>query len=223
MAWILAPGLVIWAVAYGIGMLNKEQKRDGTYRLPLWTKLVMIAVTLAFAATGWWQATGPIPTLIAVGVLAGALGDLLLADVFALERPELAAIAVFGVGHLFYSAAAILGFSGPAWTLLIVAAASTAAAVIGWRLLVFNPQGSVRLNVASLIYGIVLFITVAWAFTARISPLFAVGLLLFAASDVVLAQSLIRKRGKPALRDVVWIIYSGGQVVIALSLLTLAG
>jgi hypothetical protein len=42
--------------------------------------------------------------------------------------------------------------------------------------------------------------------------------LLFAASDLLLAQHLIRRRGFPYIRDVVWLIYGLGLILIILSI-----
>jgi uncharacterized membrane protein YhhN len=225
---VLITLVFIWAVAYGLGMRFKQTKADGTRRIPVWTKLVMIAVTLVVAGYGlvygggyarlcaaWW---------VVVGLVMGAVGDLILADLFRVKRTEIAAMGAFGLGHLCYIAAilaarAVYGLGGLG--LLLAGVAGAALGVAGWRALVYNPGGSRVLNAGSLVYGLLLFVTVGLAVglaagSGELASL-AVGLALFAVSDVILAQALIRKRGTPLLRDIVWIIYSGGQMLIAYS------
>jgi hypothetical protein len=46
----------------------------------------------------------------------------------------------------------------------------------------------------------------------------SVGLVLFTLSDITLAQILIRKAGFPYIRDIVWIVYSSAQTIIAFSI-----
>jgi uncharacterized membrane protein YhhN len=218
---------LIWFSAYVIGMINKQVKRDGTRRLPLWSKLIMIAVTLtiaclwialphtAFTGTAGW---------LAAGLLFGALGDLILADVFRLERSTLPALIAFGVGHGCYIVTLVIEHTR--WELsasgsLLAIFLSTALAVTLWRWLIYNPQVSRRLNTGSLIYGIWLFAAVGLSISLTLMSgsliPFTLGITLFAISDLILAQYLLRKRGQPLLRDIVWLIYSSGQMLIAYS------
>ncbi len=218
---------LIWFSAYVTGMINKQEKRDGTRRLPLWSKLIMIAVTLTVACV--WIAlphtrfTGSAGWLIA-GLIFGAIGDLILADVFRLKHATLPALFAFGVGHGCYIVTLVIQRRELALTgsePLLVILLSTALAVTLWRWLIYNPDGSRRLNTGSLIYGIWLFAVVGLSIslTLRSGSLipFTVGITLFAISDLILAQYLLHKRGQPLLRDIVWLIYSGGQTLIAYS------
>lgn len=225
---VLITLVTIWAAAYALGMRFKQTKADGTRRIPVWTKLVMIAVTLAVAGYALACSGGYLRPcaawLVVVGLVMGAVGDLILADLFRLKRTEIAAMGAFGLGHLCYIAAILavrtalgLGTLG----LLLAGVVGAVLAVIGWRALVYNPEGSRVLNVGSLVYGLLLFVTVGLSVglavvSGKLLSL-AAGLVLFAVSDVILAQSLIRKRGTPLLRDIVWVIYSGGQMLIAYS------
>lgn len=221
-----------WAAAYVFGMLNKREKADGTRRIPLWTKLVMIAVVLGIAALSWpWPSRKHIvlydttaAALLVIGLVADAIGDLVLADVFPLKQSVIPAIGVFGIGHIAYILAVLTlrNYAGLEDVYLLpTAVISGVLAILGWRLLVYNPKGSQTLNMGSLIYGILLFVTtglaVGLSIEARARYLLSAGLVLFTVSDMFLAQSLIRKRSSPLLRDIVWIIYSGGQLLIAFS------
>jgi uncharacterized membrane protein YhhN len=227
MSLFLIVLVVVWAIAYVLGMAFKEPKANGTRRLPLWTKLVMITATLALALHWFFMPDAhhaAAAYLIVAGLVAGAVGDLILADVFPLRRTEIAAMGVFGVGHFLYIAAVLVArrtyaLAGPGP--LIAAVGGAALAVIAWRALVYNPTGSRTLNTGSLVYGVLLLITTGLAIDLTIESgallTLAPGIILFAASDVILAQSMIRRRGTPLLRDIVWIIYSGGQMLIAYS------
>lgn len=222
--------LVVWGIAYAVGMWRGQPSADRSRRLPLGSKLAMIAVVLLYGGLWLTLATGTeavrFASLICAGLLAGALGDLLLAGVFSLKRAELLALGVFGVGHLFYIAASLSlrAQLGQGDVLPVVAAIGIGAALAAaiWAMLVRNPSGSRTMNIASLIYGALLLITVAivallWI-ESNAMAILLVGIILFAVSDLLLAQHLIRKRGFPYIRDVVWLIYSAGQALIAFSI-----
>lgn len=220
----------IWGLAYALGMALGTPNEDRSRRLARPAKLTMIAVTLIYGALWLYAAAGTPATgygwLIFGGLLAGAVGDLLLADVFPLRQPELPAMAVFGVGHVLYLAAALVAwrlFGGGQGGVVALAAVLAAGAVVAvWWAFIRNPAGSRSLNVGSLIYGMLLGATVAvaavvWAQTGRMA-LLAVGMVAFLASDLLLARYLIRRQGFASIRDVVWIIYSAAQVLIAFSI-----
>ncbi len=228
---IFAALLVIWGAAYAVGMWRGNPSADRSRRLPLGSKYAMIAVVLLYG--GLWLALAAgtaamrFAWLICAGLLAGALGDLLLAGVFSFRRVELLALGIFGVGHLFYIAASLslrvqLGQVG---ILPVVGAVGIGVvlAVVIWMTFVRNPGGSRTMNIASLIYGALLLVTVAiaallWMEKGGALAILLVGIALFAVSDLLLAQYLIRKRGFPYIRDVVWLIYSAGQILIAFSI-----
>jgi uncharacterized membrane protein YhhN len=223
--------LAIWALAYVLGMILGKDNEDRSRRLALWGKLAMIGVVLALGgvwtlAIAWGTPAVRYAWLIVAGLAAGALGDLLLAGVFPLKKADLIGIGAFAVGHIFYIAAILTarGLLGITNVQPMIAAVldGTVLAVVGWVVLINNPEGSRTLNIASLIYGILLFATAAiatslWIESAHLGIL-ALGLVLFAVSDFILAQYLIRKRGFTYQRDVVWIIYSTAQVLIAFSI-----
>jgi uncharacterized membrane protein YhhN len=156
---------------------------------------------------------------IALGLVAGALGDLILADVLSLREPVIPGMAAFAAGHLFYLAAIFSAGRFLPWqprSIPILVGAILGAALL-WRLLVYHPQESRTLNVGSLIYTALLVGVTALANLSGLASLGA-GMILFAVSDVLLSQSLIRRRGFPLIHDVVWLLYSAGQMLIAFSI-----
>lgn len=223
--------IVVWAAAFVIGMIRGRPDASVVRRLPVASRVIMIGVTLAVAGIWWlgfaaWSAADHYALWIVLGLTAGAVGDLILADLFPFRRPEIPALIVFGVGHVFYLMAifSLRSLLGLIQTSSVVGALIVSAAlmVAGWALWVRNPHGRRSLNIASLVYGLLLFVTAGLAIETAIEagamlPL-AVGLTLFAISDVMLAQYLIRQRSFRLIRDIVWIIYSSGQMLIAFSI-----
>ena len=232
---ILIMLFVAWAAAYAIGMLTGQPNTLRTRRLPLASRLIMIGVVVAFGALGWlgWARTTIVASYalwILLGLVMGALGDLLLGGVFPVPQAEMIALGVFGLGHLAYMAAIIAARKAlgiPTTYLLIGAPTGSIIGFAIWILAIRNPAGSRKMNIGSLVYGSILFVTVGMGIGAAIASsgmiLLAIGLALFALSDVILAQYMLRRRRFPYIRDVVWIIYSAAQVIIALSSRTALG
>lgn len=221
--------LAVWLAAYVLGMVRGHPNEDRSRRLARPAKLVMIAAALGLGLLWLSVASGSTAALYAnlifLGLLAGAVGDIFLADMIPVKRPEIGGMIAFGIGHLLYFAAILAAAAAlDARTSQVVLSAIAGGALgIGvWAGLVRNPGGSRTLNVGSLVYGILLVGVAAaalalWWGTGTMVSL-AVGMVLFAISDMMLAQYLIRQRGFPSIRDVVWIIYSSAQVIIAFSI-----
>src|SRR5690606_7163123 len=100
----------VWALAYIAGMVLGRPNEDRSRWLAVPAKLAMIGAVL-LAALLWLGATGGRPAgygwLIFLGLAAGAVGDLILADVFDLRRPVIAGMAAFGAGHVLYLSAVL--------------------------------------------------------------------------------------------------------------------
>jgi hypothetical protein len=221
---------VIWIAAYAAGMARGTPNADRSRRLARPARLAMIAAVLACGLIWLRHAPGTDAArygwLIAGGLAAGAVGDLLLAGVFPLHRPELLGMGVFGAGHLLYfgailDAGARLGLPG-GLPLLVAALSGAAVAAALWLVAIRSPDRGTALNAGSLIYGALLGAVTAaaaatWLASGRLA-LLAAGLILFFASDVMLARYLVRGRGFPSVRDVVWLVYSAGQAMIAFSI-----
>jgi uncharacterized membrane protein YhhN len=223
---------VIWLVAFVAGMLLGKPNADRSKRLARWAKLIMIAVTLIVGGM-WWigyaRATpaAPFALLVFLGLAACAVGDVLLAGLIPVRRAEILSLVGFGIGHLFFIAGVlrlrqVLGAAGAG---PVVLAAGTGAAITAaaWYFLIQNPGGSRVLNIASLLYGMLLGSSVAVAVGLTLETgtliVMAVGLVLFMVSDFLVAQHLIRKRSLfPYMRDAMWLVYSAAQVLIAIAI-----
>jgi hypothetical protein len=226
----------LWALAFVLGLALGKPNEDRTRRLPLWTKLVMLSVMLVVGGIEWVliaRGTGaePYARWIFAGLLMGALGDLVLAEVFPqIKKPLLAGIGVFAIGHIFYLLAIFYLRSqiyGPldvtGWmSAAIVAVPALFAAALLWEFTTHNPAGNPTVNRASFFYGLLLVLVAVFAayFPIRSHIMFRLGIgaVLFAISDVLLSQVVVKHRGFRNIHDIVWLLYSAGQFLIALSI-----
>lgn len=223
--------LAAWGVVYVLGMITGKFNEDRSRRLPRWSRFGMVALVLAVGGLWWLGAAAgtrisPYSALICLGLLAGAVGDVILGDVLPIKQPVIPAILAFGVGHGFYMAALftlrrILDVTNST-SLIITVIVSVILSGAAWMVLVRNPKTGRRLNIGSLVYGALLFgvtgIAVDTSLQSRAMLILTAGLILFAISDLILAQPLIRRRGFRSVRDVSFFIYSAGQMMIAFSI-----
>ena len=222
----------VWLGAFVSGMLLGQPNEDRSKRLARWAKLLMIAVTLIVGAL-WWlgYAVGTSAAAFALriflGLVACAVGDVLLAGLIPLRRADVLSLVGFGIGHLFFIAGVlqmrgVLGASN-LLPVLVATGVGVAATAAAWFYLIRSPGGSRTLNIASLIYGVLLGASVAIAVGLTVETgalvVMSLGLILFMLSDFLVAQHLIRKRNLfPYMRDAMWLVYSTAQVLIAFAI-----
>jgi hypothetical protein len=208
-----------------VGKPGADERR----RFSPYGKLAMITAVLAVGLL-WWGAlarhnTAALPgALIIAGLLLGGAGDVILSGLLPIRQPIIPGMAAFSLGHLAY-AGAILAFWQPGQNPTAVQAAAALAlcaalVFLGWRRWISPSRAvSARTRIATLAYGLLLFsVTV-------LSLLFAVGqghlwvlfagLLLFLISDMLLVSDLLDLHRFPLIGDMIWIIYSSGQLLIA--------
>jgi len=205
---------------------------DRTRRLPFWAKLVMLIVVAAIAGIEWLVlATGTqaesYARWIFLGLVVGGIGDMVLFEEFNIKDALIYGMGIFAVGHILYLLAIFylrnILYPNGLIEIAIVAIPAMFLSALLWEFIVRNPMGDRRINTASFFYGILLSVTtgfaIFFAIRSQIMILLGVGMILFLISDALLAQVAIRKRGFPSIQDVVWIIYSIGQMLIALSII----
>ncbi len=233
LAWLVPTLILIWAAAYVWGMRSGIPNDDRSRRLTFQARLSMIAVHLALALLWLLGAVLDTPAAsfagwIVAAMFFDALGDLALAGIPRLSarlgrHPDLVGLGLFAAGHMLFVVAiftfrSVMGITGFPWLAIAV---SVAFGLLLWFSLVKDPARG-GLNTASLPYALFLSITTGLAadLALRMGALWplALGLLLFTASDLLLAQYLIRRRSFAYLRDVVWLIYGIGQILIAFSI-----
>lgn len=172
--------------------------------------------TLATGCLLFWAMLTGQPAILCLGLACGVVGD------FCLSRPQergfLPGLAAFALGHgaYFFWVAGLL--PGPDAALLPALLIAALAGLLWWL---------IRLGLAALAGPVLLYMALsvalgaaAWAALAQgIEPLRALGLLVFIASDVVLALLLFRlgeaHRFSALAAVLLWALYWSGQVLIA--------
>lgn len=169
--------------------------------------------------------------LVTIGLLLGALGDVLLNLRYVFEKQGqaifLAGIAAFLAGHVVYLAALISISSS-----LVVSLAAglvLAALLLIW---IFRTLGEIKkaFKIFGILYIGVISLMTAVAAGNLISALgrsagvagsllFFVGAVLFLASDVIMIFNTFGKQQRQSLRTANLLLYYAGQLLLALSLL----
>lgn len=191
----------------------------------------IVFVTLGFLCAGAAK-DAAFARLITIGLLLGALGDILLNLRFLFDKKGqavfLAGVAAFLTGHILYLAALITIAKDPLWYL---AAGAALAALLLWR--IFSALGKIKASfkVFGILYiGVISMMTAVAAGNCAAalnsnpagitgSLFFFLGALLFLASDVIMILNTFGKETRQSLRTSNLLLYYAGQLLIALSLL----
>jgi hypothetical protein len=221
--WLLAV-FIVWAVFLFGGFLFGNA--SSTHRMPTWTRMAS-SVTLVVAGFSWVVVSEggngrSFALFLAIGMVCGLLGDLILAGLLPGGRNVLGGIAAFGVGHIFYISGIVrfssqmgLNTGSARWGALAV---WLLIGVIGWYFFVYRGQEITTLHWAALPYALLLASTAGVATGLALqSSLFiplAVGAALFLLSDLILAAELFTGLSFSSIGDVVWLTYGPGQMLI---------
>ncbi len=231
LATLIPVLLAVWALSFAAGLLVGDRGGDPTRRLARPARLVMIALVLAAGLALWLiaargrEAAGYARWIVA-GLVCGAAGDLVLGGFLPLRRPTLTAIGLFALGHAAYLLAIFTlraALLPPGWfSVAILVIPALFAGALLWEFAAHTPGRDPALNRASFFYALLLTVVLVLAayfpIRARILYTLGVGMGLFAVSDVILAGHLLRGRTFRLQHDLVWILYSSGQMLIALSI-----
>ena len=182
-----------------------------------------------FVALGFLLSDGSrLAQLITIGLLLGCIADVLLNLRYVFEKKGqlifLIGIAVFLGGHILYLVAVMQG--AKYWWICMIAGAILTALLMLWIFKRITAKKAFKIFGVVYIGAIMMLNSVAIgnlivspsAFTA----IFAVGCLLFLVSDVVLILNTFGKETKQSLRVTNIGLYYAGQILIALSLMSLA-
>lgn len=214
---------VILISAFIFGHTNAERTRRTLKPLRLSTSWILVACAWIIFSVSSTLRTPAL--LIALGMMFGALGDLVLADVIPLPKRMISGIIVFSIGHLCYIAgfsqtARALGLSDPFAESILWAAFVIVAALL-WFFLIYNPAKARALNLGSLFYGGLIAIMAGTATALALADprftLTAIGGVVFLISDIILGNRELRDNGWFLVHDVVWILYITGQAFIVLT------
>jgi hypothetical protein len=229
-SWWLLALLIIWVVLLFGGFIFGRVDAANEGRTPTWAR-ISSSLTLVVAGWCWYLFTltssaAWFSLLIAVGMTLGFLGDLFMAGlIIAGSNRVLGGIASFGLGHVAYIIAILIfagqhGFDlpGPRWGAWAV---WFLLGLVLWYLTVFRGQKATALHWAALPYALLLASTTGFATGLALqAPSFtwlALGAALFLASDLILAAQLFNQLHFPLIRDVIWLTYGPGQMLIVFS------
>lgn len=223
--------LALWAgLLYG-GFFFGTYRPDTLHRMPRWARLSasFVLVMVAWLLMLTWQSPYRMhyARWLALGMTFGFIGDLFMAKLLirsALYLPF--GMGAFAVGHLCYLAGmmqALRAVDMPIWTGRFVGITATwlMIGLIGWYITVYRGQSAGGMLYAALGYGLLLCATAAFAMNLSLQKTAFIGLfvgtLLFLMSDLVLSMRLFSGARWSHLGDVVWLLYSTGQMLIVTS------
>jgi hypothetical protein len=211
--------LIFWALLLFGGFIFGKPTPSNPQRIPRWARL---GSSLALVVAAWMQglpSSSQVFLLIAVGMTLGFIGDIFMA-----RKNTLAAMIVFGLGHLAYTAAFlslnvnqsfndgglwIAAFTG--WWLV---------GMVGWLVTVYLPNrgNMTMLHWAALAYGLLLSSTVGAGtgltlHAVAFIPLM-IGAVLFLLSDTLISLDIFSRRRILLHDDLVWLTYGAAQALI---------
>lgn len=226
---LLFSGLLLtWAIFLFGGFIIGHAQATATRRMPLWTRM---ASSATLTTTAWlWAAislgtqANALAICVALGMSASMVGDLFMAELFPVPQPVIPGIIAFGIGHLFYiSGVWFISNQFPSdmlylreYTLL----AWLGIGGVGWLLAIFPAQKRRRVHYLALPYTLLLSGTVGLSMGLALHDsafwLMTLGAILFLLSDLLLGLQLFRNVHFRYIGDVVWLLYSPGQMLIVL-------
>lgn len=177
--------------------------------------LIKTVATLALA--GWaWMAGGPVALVAALAL--SAAGDAFLAGDG--DRWLLPGMAAFFAAHVAYVLLFWDMMSGALATWQIGAQIALVMAAAGYLFWLLPYLGKMRFPVIAYT-AVILMMGVGAIALAPTNMLVLAGALMFILSDAILARQLFREPGRQNVPASVtlWILYFGGQVLIALGIL----
>jgi hypothetical protein len=218
---------LLWAVLLVVGVTADATSGERAHVVSVCGRMGS-SLVLVVAAWSWVLAARsrrdlPFCVFIAVGMTAGFLGDLLLAELLPVSDPTPAGMAAFGFGHLAYITGILFLWrrqdrSQPlllAWLVWMVIGLG------GWYVMVYPSSQPATLRWEALGYVLLLASTAGFASGLALGdrsywPL-ALGAGLFLLSDLILATQLSRSLDLPFLGPAVWLTYGPAQMLIVYS------
>jgi len=186
--------------------------------------------SLCFVILGMMLSPGThLAQMIVIGLILGCIADVMLNLRYVFKEKGklvfLIGILIFLSGHIMYLAA-MLPLSGN-WLMCFVVGAILTALLMVWIFKQITAEKAFKIFGVVYIGAIVILNCVAIgnliADPSGFNRMFAAGAVLFLVSDIVLILNTFGKEFKQSLRNVNISLYYAGQLLIALSLMQLAG
>ena len=235
------PGKILYICTLVLGLLAlcvflRSRVKKCSAKATVLKALVSVCFILSWLAASYFTGFTPFKALLGGGLLFGLLGDIWLDLKFCYREDEdfytKMGFLSFGIGHLFYIAAVVLGTAGGFKPLCILPACGVAvlAALVvyfGDKAMKLRYGGNYKL--ISAVYGAVLFFMAAFAFFSALFAglsanahlvVMAIGGVLFVLSDLILSGTYFGE-GKNRPVDVITnhVFYYAAQFVIAAAVL----
>jgi hypothetical protein len=228
--WVLY-GLAVLDLSLLIGGLSHGHlDADKTVRLPRALRMALSAILVVAALIGWragarGTAAESFAAFVASGMLAGFVGDLVMARVIPTRNRLVSGMAAFGLGHLLYIAGLlsllVRSRMSSGWTAWAIQIVLLSFAGCSWSVLVRRTGGSRVINLGSLVYALLIAEMVALAILLALLDahyfLLACGAVLFLCSDLVLGNWQVKGHSWNSVNDVIWCLYTIGQLLIVYS------
>ncbi len=222
---LAAEGLMLFG-GLACGKLNGQRsgRLPRSVRVALSLGLLLAASLNALAVVqlrvlDWY--TG----LVFLGMCAGFVGDLIMAEVIRLPDRLIGGMAAFAVGHVAYLSGFVVLVRqdrSPIRPALLVV--MTALIVVAWYALVHSAHVRRSRDLGSLLYSLVIGWMVALALQLALHDprhaMIALGAWLFMCSDLLLGNWVIRGHVWDGVNDWVWVTYVSGQFLIVFSIAT---
>lgn len=214
---------LFWLQAFVRGGWDKEKTRYSHRRDLRLTSLTLVVLAALSVVTDWGTSLSGYAWWILFGMAITHVGDLITGELIRVRHPYLVATGIFGLGHLFYLGAVVVGakHAGVSIPLWAPGAGLLLGALVWGTLLRSSHRRSLvypALGYAMLLGGIM----GAGVGLTSVAPgvwRLGVGLVFFTLSDLLLGLRELRSLKFFLIYDVVWFFYITGQFFIVWSAL----
>lgn len=224
--------VIIFLAGAIISLRNPAGGLNGTDReLPLKVRVILSLSLVLTALSIWTSVSGKdsVYTLfVFLGMSFAFVGDLIMADVIKLKDRLVGGMLFFAVAHLLYITAYINTIHSYDkslktyifYALVIFISAST----LGWMNFIKNKEKPKKVNNGSLIYGYLIAIMGAFAFTLALTLggkwwITSLAAVIFMSSDMLIGVTEIGKMKIKNVSLLVWLTYVAAQMGIIYSVL----
>jgi len=218
--------LVLFAVGW-LGPWRDPSALHTNGRLPRPVRMLLSGSLVLAAYLLWSMQSGtgsPYARFVFFGMLASCVGDLIMARLIPVPNRLIGGMTAFGAAHVLYVTAYMrtLWFNGAAvanpglWAGLVLYGLAT---LLGWSVLIRNPDKPKPLNAGALGYGLLVggMAAVALALASALGGgwwLAALGGLVFVISDLLIGMTDIGGARLQNANDWIWLTYVAGQMGI---------
>ncbi|MCL4394923.1 MAG: lysoplasmalogenase [Chloroflexi bacterium] len=225
----IAFQVILFAIGL-IGPWRDPPERSTNGRLPRPVR-ILLSLSLLAAVSVIWASGARSPAYaqwVLWGMFASFVGDLIMARLIPLPNRLIGGMAAFAVAHACYITAYLVTINRASFTLSLdrlVTGLSFGVglygviSVLGWLLVIRNPEKSRSVNVGALLYGMWIGVMASFALALAYTLggafwLTAFGGLAFVASDFIIGVTEIRGLSLKNANDWVWLTYVIGQMGI---------